>query len=249
LKERSFSLESRASFFHLSPSFIWQGGYREDNFSEGNLKKRDIFTHFRISLNIPFQLGAFFPETSFWKSLRLYGRYESTREAFYEGTATLLDLYSGLGLKEFAIDNGKTKFILEKENLTLRQSWQPFSFLNFACDYSQQKRREVREDVPYIIEIRVWPSLDLSFNLNKIPGEAGRLFSHLFTSSYLVASYIHRETIKEDISFLQMDQPSLTWRGNFRKPEDLALLLSYKSNQKEESFFALGILLLIMKQR
>ena len=240
LKERSFSLESRASFLYLSPSFMWQGGCREDNFSEGDLKERDIFTHSRISLNIPFQLGALFPETSPWKSLRLYGRYESTREVLYEGTTTSFDLCSGLGLKEFVIDNGKTKFILEKENLTLRQRWQPFSFLDLACDYSQQKRREVREDVPYTIEIRVWPSLDLSFNLNKIPGEVGRLSSHLFTSSYLIASYIHRETIKKDISFLQMEQPSLTWRGGFKKPEDLALILSYKSNQKEESYFGQG---------
>jgi hypothetical protein len=240
LKERSFSLESRASFFYLSPSFIWQGGYREDNFSEGDLKERDVFTHSRISLNIPFQLGALFPETSLWKSLRLYGRYESTREALYEGTTTSFDLSSGLGLKQFAVDNGQPKFILEKENLTLRQRWQPFSFLDFACDYSQQKRREVREDVLYTIEIRVWPSLDLSFNLNKIPGEVGRLSSRLFTSSYLVASYIHRETIKKDISFLQMEQPSLTWRGGFKKPQDLALILSYKSNQKEESYFAQG---------
>ncbi len=237
LKERSLSLESRANFLHLSPSFIWQGGYREDNFSEGDSKEKDIFAHSRISVNIPFQVGAFFPETSVWKSLMLYGRYESSREAFYEGTTALLDLWSGLGLKEFSIDDGKTKFILEKESLTLRQRWQPFSFLDLACNYSQQKRREVREAVPYTIEIRIWPSLDLSFDLNKLPGEVGRLSSRLFTSSYLVASYVHRETIKKDISFLQMEQPSLIWRGGFKKPEDLALILSYKSNQKEESYF------------
>jgi len=140
VKERSFSLESRASFLYLSPSLIWQGGFREDNFSEGDLRERDIFTHSRISLNIPFQLGAFFPETSVWNSLRVYGRYESSREAFYEGSTTSFDLSSGLGLKQFAIDNGKTKFMLERETLTLRQRWQPFSFLDFACDYSQQKR-------------------------------------------------------------------------------------------------------------
>lgn len=240
LLEKSLSLESRASFFYLSPSLIWQGGFREDNFSEGNFKERDIFTHSRISLNIPFQLGALFPETSVWRSLRLYGRYESSREAFYEGTTISFDLYSSLGLKEFTIDNGQTKFILEKETLTLRQRWQPFSFLDFTSNYSLQKRREVRGDVPYTIEIRVWPSLDLSLNLNKAPGEVGRLFTRLFTSSYLLASYFHRETIKEDISFLQMEQPSLTWRGNFRKPEDLALILSYKSRQKEESYFGEG---------
>lgn len=237
LREKNLSLESRTSFFYLSSSLIWQGGFREDNFSEGDLKERDVFTRSRISLNVPFQLGALFPEDSLWRSLRFYGRYESTREAFYESTTASLDLASQLGLKEFAINNGKTKFILQKEILTLRQRWQPFSFLDFGCDYSQQERREVREGVPYTIKIRVWPSLDLSFNLNKIPGEAGRLSSRLFTSSYLVARYIHRETIKEDISFLQMEQPSLTWRGNFRKPEDLALILSYKSNQKEESYF------------
>lgn len=238
LKERSFSLESRASFFHLSPFFIWQGGSRQDNFSGDNPAERDVFTHTRISLNLPFQLGAFFSENSLWKSLKIYGKYESSREAFYEDTTTSLNLSSGLGLEGFDLENGRTKLILEKENLSLRQSWQPFSFLDFACDYSQQKRREIREEVPYTVKIRVWPSLGLSFNLNKIPGEIGRFSSGLFTSSYLVASYIHRETIKEDISFVQVEQPSLTWRGGFKKPENMAFTFSYKSIQSSESYFA-----------
>jgi len=237
LREKSFSLESRISFFNLSPYLAWRGGSRENNFSSDNPDKRDIFTHSRTSLTLPFQAGALFPEASFWKSLKLYARYESSREAYYENSNALLDLYSQLGLKGFALEKRRTKLIREKENFSLKQRWQPFSFLGFACDYSQQRKREIREGIPYTVEIKIWPSLDFSLNLNKMGGQIGRFFSSLFTNSYLLGSYIEKEIIKEDISFQKIHQPSLIWKGGFKKPQDLALTFSYRSKQEKESYF------------
>jgi len=152
-----------------------------------------------------------------------------------------LDVCSGLGLEEFNLRDGRTRLILERENLSLRQRWQPFSFLDFNCNYSEQKRQEVRGGIPYTVKIIVWPSLDLSLDINKIGGGMGRFSSRLFTSSYLLVGYIEKRIVKEDISSGYLYQPSLTWRGGFKKPEDLALTLNYKSIQEEESYFGQGI--------
>ena len=240
LREKSLSLSSQASFFHLSPSISFQGGYKEDNFSWEDPDKRNIFTEAKFSFTLPLEAGAFFSKSGLLKSLKLYGRYEVANQRFYEDTTTFLDLGSGLGLAELDLKDGKTKLILEKENFSLRERWQPFNFLSLASDYSREKRKEIREGTAYTVGVRIWPSLDLSFDLNKIPSSIGRVSRRLFTSSQLIAGYTQKTTIKEGISSRKTHQPSLIWRGRFKGSGDLGLTLSYKSTGGEETYFSQG---------
>ncbi len=243
LREKSLSLSSQASFSHLSPFISFQGGYKEDNFSLEDSGKRNIFTEAKFSLTLPLEVGAFFSKSGLLKSLRLYGRYELANQRFYEDTTTFLDLGSGLGLKELDLKDGRTKLILEKENFSLRERWQPFSFLSLTSDYSQEERKEIREGLAYTVGVRIWPSLDLSFDLNKIPSSIGRVSRRLFTSSHLIAGYIQKTTIKEGISSRKTYQPSLIWRGGFKGSQGLGLTLSYKSVAGEEAYFSQGTIL------
>ena len=243
LREKSLSLSSQASFFHLSPSISFQGGYKEDNFSLEDSGKRNIFTQAKFSLTLPLEVGAFFSKSGLLKSLKLYGRYELTNQRFYEDTTTFLDLGSGLGLKELDLKDGRTKLILEKESFSLRERWRPFSFLSLASDYSQEERKEIRDGTVYTVGVNIWPSFDISLDLNKMPSSIGRVSRRLFTSSHLIAGYIQKATIKEGISSRKTYQPSLIWRGGFKESGDLGLTLSYKSVAGEEAYFSQGTIL------
>jgi len=165
------------------------------------------------------------------------------KERFYENTTTFLDLGSELGLAELDLKDGKIKMILEREDFSLRERWQPFDFFSLGCDYSQEKRKEIREGTAYTVGVRIWPSLDLSFDINKLPFSLGEVSRRLFTSSYLMIRYMENTTIKEDISLRKSYEPSLIWRGGFKGSQGLGLTLSYKSVASEEAYFSQGTIL------
>ncbi|MFQ6067351.1 MAG: hypothetical protein ACE5K3_08750, partial [bacterium] len=236
LREKEFGLESLATFFHLSPRLSFQGGYREDDFSFETAQTRDIFTHSQISLSLPLRMKEFFPPSRFLSTLKFYTDYEITREALYHDTSSPLSFGSQLGLKILDLKDGRTKLILKRGNFSLRQRWQPFDFLNLAADYSNMREKKVREGTPYLLKIRTWPSLDLKIDLNASPWGIGKLSQRLFATSLLMTGYVQKLTHKENISSTRTYRRSLTWKGDFKKPEDLSLTISHNSAESRKKY-------------
>ncbi len=243
LREESLSFSSEANFFHLSPHISFRGICREDNFSLETPDKRNIFTEVNFSLTLPLEVGAFFSESAPLKSLKLYARYELTNQRSYEDTTAFLDLGWQSGLKEPDLKDGRTKLLLEKENFSLRERWRPFNFLSLASEYSREERKEIKEGIACTVRERTWPSLNLSFDFNKIPSFIGKTSRRLFANSYLIARYIQKTTIKEGISSLKTHQPSLIWRGDLKGSAGPGLTFSYKSMASKETFFSRGVIL------
>ncbi len=236
LREREFGLESQANFLHLSPHFLFQGGYREDGFSFDGLQKRDISTHSQISLSLPLRIKEFFPGSQVLSTLKFYTDYEITREGLYDDTSSCLGLGSRLGLKVLDLKDGRTRLILKRGNFSLRERWQPFDWLNLAADYGHIREEKTREGTSYLLKIRTWPSLDLKIDLNKSLGAIGKLSRKLFATSLLMTGYVQKLTHKENISSTQTYQPSLIWKGDFKNLKDLSLTVSYNSTQNRKKY-------------
>jgi hypothetical protein len=236
LREKEFRLESQATFFHLSPRLSFQGGYMEDGFSSESPQERDISNYSQISLSLLLGMKEFFPQSQFLSTLKFYTQYEINREGLYYDTTIPLDLGSRLGLKILDLKDGRTKLILEREDFSLKQRWQPFDFLNLGTDYSNMREKKIREETSYLLKIRTWPSLDLKVDLNKSPWGIGRFSRILFATSLLMSGYVQKITHKENISSTRTYQPSLVWKGDFKKPEDLSLTVSYNSTEYRKKY-------------
>ena len=236
LKEEKLSLTSRVSFLNLTPDINFDGGYKENGFFSSNYNKRDIYTHSQAHLGLPLDMQVFFPKLKLFNTLKFYSVYKIEREDIYEDTTTTLDLISQLGLKETDLKDGRTKLTLERRNFSIREIWTPLDFLDVGSNYSIFKEEKIRITTPYITEVESWPDITLDFDLLKTPF-LDKFSLRSFKSSLLTLEYAQKTTNKENISHKIAYQPSLTWKGIFKKSHNFTLTLNYTSTQSKEEYY------------
>jgi len=236
-RSKDLSLQSRISVFGLNPSAKFKGGYKEENFSSSNPYQRKISTYLEASYNLPFRPSSFFKRfPALFSNLTYYTSFNLKREGIFEDTTAHLDLASQFGLKRLSLPDGWEKLWLEKRSFSLKQRWHPFFFIDTTVGYSRQEEDKTEMGTPFVTEVENWPSAQFKFDLNKTPVLIDRLSRKLFSSSNLVLGYSRKKELKREISTTYVYQPSLNWRGIFKKPESLYLTYSYKSSSQYERF-------------
>ena len=233
-RKKSFSLTSRATFFHLSPQLKFQSSSEENDFSHDDRTKRDVDLESKVSLSLPVKPSSFFPSTSWLGDLTYYTSFSVERERIYNDTTVSLDFLPQIGLGEVSLPDEVVKLDTMKTSLSLKQRWQCFSFLDTTVEYSRSEEDQLKEGTDYDINVTRWPVIGLSLDLNTTPLIGEGASQKLFSSSRLTLGLTDKETVKERISITRSSQPSFTWKGKFHKPKDLSLTLFGKSTRSEE---------------
>jgi len=235
-RSKDLSLSSRFSIFNLTPRIELKGGHTEESFSSGEPGKRKVSTRFNASYALPLRPASFIKVPEVFSTVGWYLSFGVKKEGIYENTSTLLDFSSQFGLGRLDLLDGREKLWLEKRTFNLKQSWRPTSFLTTSLSYGKEEEDKIEYGTPYKVRGKAWPVAELKFDLNKTPF-VDRFSQKFFPSSNLVFGYSEKTTIKENISTTKVFQPSLSWKGTFKKPENLSLVYSYNSTAKRERPF------------
>ena len=236
-KSKELLLEASSTFFHLSPRMNFRGGYKEANFRGVSSEERDVSTYSEISFSLPLKISSFFPRLKILETLNFYSRYEQKKEVWYENTAASLDYFSQIGLKSPQILGGSIKRALERKHFSLKESWRPVSFLKLDCEYGYTDEDRIYQTVPYFINVKRWPHLNLTLDLNEASFPLARFTQRISTSFLVLASYTEKVTTKVGISSEVKREPSFIWRARLKKPQDLGLTLIYRSWENEKHYF------------
>lgn len=228
-RSKGLSLSCQLSVLRLNPRIEFKGSSGEDTFSSSDPGKRKVSTNLDISSSLPFRPAAFLKLPDIFSTVGWYLSFKLKREGIYENTSVLLDPLSQFGFSRLHLEDGTEKLWLEKRTFSLKQTWNPFPFLATTVSYTEDEEDRTELGTPYVILTETWPVVNLKFDLNRTPLLIDRLSKRFFSSSNLVFGYSRKNTVKEKISTTTSFQPSLNWKGVFKKPDSLSVSYSYKS--------------------
>ncbi len=235
LRSKDLSFNLQASFFRLTPKVDFKSKCTEEEFSISDPAQRKVSTNLDLSCTLPFRPASFVKIPEIFSTLGWYLSFNLKREGVYENTTSPLGLSSQFAFARFNLFDGEEKLWFEKRAFSVRQNWQPFSYLKTTISYGREEEDRTESGTPFVIRVESWPVVQCKLNLNHAPFFIDRLFQMFFSSSDLVLDYSRKNTLKEQISTTISYQPSLSWRGIFKKPRNLSLTYSYKTsihNQK-----------------